>query len=244
MATEKSSDIRSTVCKFANKKIATLANDPYSSRVLQAIVKKDENFRAYCLTKINLCWDTLTNSVPAIFLLSSCLEHTSNKDRGFISIGRTLYKRCTKYNETMPKHLKRTLVSYLEYCDQKELDSFFELLDMKSNLIGRMDDKYMVYILNTFLTRQFEPSVSMLMLAIESNLLDLLATVHFPVITDRLFNNPLTPQKTRKDFSELIMKMLDNTIRTNSNILNTLSFQIQRKFIHTLYTSTSSEQLI
>lgn len=227
--------VRSALCRLAKVRFVSLVNDPCASRVLQALVRVDSTFCGACLSKISMNWNLLTNSVPAIFLFSACLEMTPNNSAVFKSIGKTLLKKCIQSTDVMPKYLKRVLVSYLEYCEEKELIDFYSLLDFDNNFIKRMGDKYMVYIFSVLLSRLHTQSINTFRHQVTHHIVELLSTVHFSYIIDRLYKHPLISKKIPQHISDHILQSLDTMVMAYGDDINREPKILKNQFIHTLY---------
>ena len=238
----KSKSIFIFALKTAKEEFVKFSNDQFGSRVLQALAIYDPNFRSSCLLSFRTHWNYLTNSVPSIFLLSICLEFTSKEDDSFQSIGKMLETQCAKFKDQVPKQIKKGLVTYLEHCDMNELNKFLNILNFKRNFIKRMDDKYMVYIFSVFISREFEPALNIIRHYIQTRMIALLSTAHFPYLIDRLLTDKWKDSQTDKgatlqtEISSLILSTIEAISNIEDLLCGSKRIYCERQYMHILST--------
>ena len=147
----KSQEILESVLEMVSRDFYNLTKDEFGSKLLQSLIKIDPTAAEFIIRRLFSNWKKLTFNTPAIFLLTACLRITQNTDPTFKMLGSSLVE-CARH-QFMPKYQKRVLVSYLEFCEESELDLFYEVFDFKNRLIHHFEDKYMVYIFRLLLKR-------------------------------------------------------------------------------------------
>jgi hypothetical protein len=127
-----------------------------STKVLQAVATLDSHYRIEFMQLFAQEWDNVVGWIWSNHLISMCLRYTHNSSPSFRAIGKILLNRSRTLIED--KYDKRVLASYMEYCDEKEMDLFFSILRFKNELPERCQDKYMVYIFRLLLRRGHKKS--------------------------------------------------------------------------------------
>ena len=158
---ERSEYLLESTILYARDHFSELAVQEFGSKLIQVLMRMRPDMREFVLQKICEGWKHLTRKTPAIFMVTSCLRISPNYERRFKMIGRSLYQQASQI--LMPKYQKRVLVSYLEYCEENELEDFYNLLDFENKLLELFDDKYMVYIFRILLKRGNQSSERILL---------------------------------------------------------------------------------
>jgi hypothetical protein len=127
-----------------------------STKVLQAVATLDSHYRTKFMQRFSQEWDNVVGWIWSNHLISMCLRYTHNSSPSFRAIGKILLSRSRTLIED--KYDKRVLASYMEYCDENEMDLFFSILRFKNELPERCQDKYMVYIFRLLLRRGHKKS--------------------------------------------------------------------------------------
>ena len=99
-------------------------------------------------------------------------------------IGKTLELQMARKRRS--RFDKRILVSYLQICPDHQLDSFY--LGFEGGLEKILADKYMLYLYNVFLNRDYEPAVSNLVsstLADPDSMFSLMGMTNFRYLLSR-----------------------------------------------------------
>ena len=98
--------------------------------------------------------------------------------------------------EKTSKQMKRVLVSFLDSCQDSDLERFYLILGLQSNIADKLGDKYMVYILLKFLSRGFHPAERDLIIALKTQLPAMVRSKNFKFMLDKLNQTDRSPIKT------------------------------------------------
>ena len=201
-------EIRKVATETVMKDVLRLAGNDHSSRVMQTLATYSKLLRTMCMKELSENWEFVLSRISTIFLLSVCLRYTENTNLEFLKIGITLRNHPSLLFEC--KNNKRVLVSYLEYCQEEEMEVFFKLLSFDKFFVKRMDDKYMVYIFSIFLSRIKEKAKCILMREITTQPSILLDSGNFRYLLFRVFNNNRL-KDIRDDIALSIFGVLEKT---------------------------------
>jgi len=192
---------RLTLARFVE-----MASNECSSRVMQFIAVQDEHYRKNCIELFVSNWKRVITHVASNYLLSVCLKHTDNSSDAFKSIGAALYSK--RHSLLEVKYDKRILVTYIEYCREPHLETFFNILRFNRQFVQRCDDKYMVYIFRLLLRRGHKQSERLLYLHLNTSLISCMATKYFETLLSEIFKDKKLHQQVRVYILQILVDQL------------------------------------
>ena len=191
----------STLARFVE-----MASNECSSRVMQFIAAQDEEYREKCIQLFVSNWKRVVIHVASNYLLTACLKHTDNSSAVFRSVGSAL---CSK-RHFLPevKYDKRILVTYVEFCDEQQLETFFKILNFSHQFLRRCDDKYMVYIFRLLLRRGHKESEQLLYHFLSTELVSCLSTKYFKSFLSDIFAEKRHLEQVKVTVKEILLGLL------------------------------------
>lgn len=174
-----SEELKEETIGYCKSHLDQLVGNEYSSRVMQVLVSRSNNFNMFVLEFFKSDLMKWMDKLSAIFLLSKCIKVYPDDVRyRFIRIemvGKLETILATKY-------FKRVLVTYIENCSGSETELVYSHLQIESKLILLLNDKYFVYIYLALLHRGFEPFIIKFIQAIQDSLHNMLSTDYFKLL--------------------------------------------------------------
>ena len=101
-----------------------------SSRVIQAIVKVDEYFRARIIKIVHKSWFEIISSQPAVYLACQCIRETDLS----VNLGWVFKKLMSNLQKLLAsKYQKKVLISFMNRCDESQnIQILSQLIDRVS----------------------------------------------------------------------------------------------------------------
>ena len=191
----------------------------FSSRVMQSQVEISASFRGYALERFNLRKDLWLKSIAALFVLSSCLKCETSTDH-FKSVKAFLLSNKPKFFSS--KYMKRAMVSVVESCPIEKLPGLFQDLNIRTNIIRYLDDKYMTYLLVAFIRRDFEPCIELICDLLAQELSNLLLKSYSKLFINKLLSIGKQPilRKLNKALLKMALSKLSHLTLPSSNPSN------------------------
>ncbi len=177
-------ELTNRATKFCTRKFAILVSNECASRILQRLVEESSDFRLFCLKRLSKNVSLWMKSVAGLFVLTACMRCSEEHEYRFVTD--ILLKDINKL--VLSKLMKRALVSVIEACTPSTLDIIYGLLNVRSDLIVFLEDKYMTYVLISFLRRDYVPAVNTLTQFITSNLKELISKSYFKLLANKIIS--------------------------------------------------------
>lgn len=173
----------------------SLADQEYSSRVMQLLIEASNSFRSFALKACEHNLDRVVEKISSVFLIAACIRTAKCEDEyRFLlnELSMNIKPWLTK------KYFKRILVSILQCCEQPTLQQVYKLLGLQTNILKFFEDKYSTYVVLTFAERGHQPSIDLLAQIIRHDHVALLEAEYF-----RFFISKLSKDKGGSILKEL-----------------------------------------
>ena len=160
-----------------------LANNEFSSRLLQTLIENSDNFRIYTLQACKRNLSRMIEKISCVFLIVAAIRATKCEDEYHFM-----------FSVLMPspkrwlgkKYYKRILVSILQTCSAKTLNKAYNLLEMSTNIISFFEEKYSTYILLAIIERGHKATVKKVCSMIQNNFNQLTRSKYFLLLASKL----------------------------------------------------------
>jgi len=189
--------LKSAVIRLACIHFDVLVINEFSSRVMQHLVENDLGFRIEALHQFAEKKDLWLKSIAALFVLSSCMRHSTPKEYAFV----VDFLLKSRPRLLASKFYKRATVSLVECLPEDRLHPVFEFISFAHSLHESLEDKYLTYVLIAFLRREHAPALELLCTAIEDDLASLLRCIYFKLLLNKLLSLGHTRLLHRLHFS-------------------------------------------
>ena len=151
LLTRRDSEVEEAVVSYCKRYFRELAQNEYSSRVMQRLVEKDGKFREFCLNQFRVDLEAFTIGLAPVYLVQSALKNAESESERNI-VRNFIKNNADTWNEN--KFFKKILLSYLETCPEKMLDYYYSKLKVEQNLPAFFKDKYSIFILLKLIGRR------------------------------------------------------------------------------------------
>ena len=190
LLTRRDSEIEQSVISYCKLHFQELAQNEYSSRVMQRLVEKDSKFREFCLSEFRVNLEAYTNGLAPVYLVQSALKNTeSEKERNIVKS--YIRHNADTWNEN--KFFKKILLSYLEGSPEVMLDYYYSKLKVEQNLPAFFKDKYSIFILLKLIGRRPRESREELWTQFRKHLLSILSQNFFGFFVGCLMKSEFMP---------------------------------------------------
>ena len=190
LLTRRDSEIEQTVISYCKLFFRELAQNEYSSRVMQRLVEKDCKFREFCLSQFRVELEAFTIGLAPVYLVQSALKNAaSEKERNILK--NFIIENADTWNEN--KFFKKILLSYLEGCPEVMLDYYYSKLKVEQNLPAFFKDKYSIFILLKLIGRRPHESREALWTQFRKHLLSILSQNFFGFFVGCLMKSEFMP---------------------------------------------------
>lgn len=151
--------------RFCQSNFLLLANNEYSSRVMQRLMELSPSFRIFAMKsfRYNLC--SFTEGVAAGFLVSAGILKAHSEEERDIFTHSIQKQTMTQLLEN--KYFKKILVTYIASCSEARLDAIFESLGIEDSIFSFLQDKHSCFVIMKFLERKHKQTASALLRSIQ-----------------------------------------------------------------------------
>ena len=133
-----------------------LANDEYSSRIMQRLIELSPTFRRFAMLTFKSDLELYTKGVAAGFLVSAGVLHSQNEEERDVIMNHI--KKGSPHKILENKYFKKILVTYLTVCSSEKLDKLFSWLRFDKGIRYFLQDKHSCFILVKYLERHHHKS--------------------------------------------------------------------------------------
>ena len=162
---------------YCQSNFVLLANNEYSSRVMQRLMELSAPFRIFAMKSFRYNLSSFTEGVAAGFLVSAGIlkAHTEEeRDIFTFSISKEIPTQLLEN-----KYFKKILVTYLACCSEERLDVIFELLGVEDSIISFLQDKHSCFVIMKFLERKHRQTASALFRSIQYSPIEAISAKFF-----------------------------------------------------------------
>lgn len=205
---EKDIIVREATEVICRDNFGELCTDQYASRVIQTLIETSESFRVFATGYFREHAWTLIESMPAVYLFVTVIK--CSKADSEIRFVRDMI--ASNYSDVLEgKYMKRIAVSYLIKVKEESLPELFLLFKLKKklSLVKLFNDKFLPYVLLTFICRGYSPAIGLLAFYIENNLKQLLKTKHFMFIIMKAFSVESIGDKSHEHNTQVVDTLVD-----------------------------------
>ena len=150
---------------ICTKHFIKLAESEFASRVMQSLAEHSDEFRHFCHDQFKNRPKCLQSHISAVFLAASAIR--SSKNQAEFIFYRQMLER--KPRLLGCKYYKRIIVSYIEKCDNEELERMYRNLCIRGQVTKLLEDKYYAYIILMLVERDSPSMLSELKKEFSSN---------------------------------------------------------------------------
>lgn len=165
------------------KSFRKFAVHEFASRILQELVRVNDEFRREILSAFKNDHDLWLKNIASLFLLSTCMDSSTNhEDYNFV-------KACLlrDRNELFSDGSKmRALVSLIGVCSSSELDDIFDFLYRDRCLGDDFDVKPQTYFILAFIRREYQPILEGLKKVLQGKLTSLVTKPYFKLLMNKI----------------------------------------------------------
>lgn len=153
------------VSSYCKAHFLELANNEFSSRIMQRLIEQSQDFRKYSMSCFKLNLEPYLQCVAAGFLVSSGIVRSQSElERDIISD----YLRSNPSTWIENKYFKKIVVTYLDKCSEEKMNAFFVLLNIEDSILSYLQDKHSCFILLKFLERGHIETTTLLINSIKN----------------------------------------------------------------------------
>lgn len=205
---EKDQKVREAAEDFCMEDFGSLCQDQYASRVIQCLIETSEYFRVFSTDFFREHVWSLIDSMPSIYLFVTIIK--CSKDDQEIDFVRNMIAKDYK-SVIESKYMKRIVVSYLIKVQEEKLAELFLLFKLKRklNFVKLFNDKFLPYVLLTFICRSFSPAVDLLQYYIQNNFKQLLKTKHFMFVIMKVMTIDSISDKSHMHNCQIVDSLAD-----------------------------------
>ncbi len=177
-------ELSNRIQHLCTNKFNILVIDECASRVIQRLVQYNDSFKEFCLNQFQQNKSLWLKHIEGLFVLATCMKFSDLSEYQFVID--VVFKNTR--NLTKSKTMKRVMVSIIEACQDDYLDYIYSILEVESNLIRYLRDKYMTYILIAFLRREYSPVTALVARLIASQLKEMFSKTYFKLLANKLLS--------------------------------------------------------
>ena len=187
IAAKRSPRIMERIENYCLSRLLELLNDEFASRVMQTIAEISPVFRKKILDWAGLNLGLLMETLPAVFALTAAISSTQSPGE-FACIRSEILSQSAR-NYIKNRYFKRILMSFLEKCDESDIDRACKIYSIDKQLLAYLNDKFGAFIVVAIIRRGHRRVIDLFLKYLNSNMLDLYGTKFFKFLFFRLIRD-------------------------------------------------------
>lgn len=145
--------------QFAEATFPKSATNEFVSRIMQACVELDPEFRVWILHKSPHHFEILSNSAASMILIQLCIKRSESESE-YLFIVKLLQNDPHFWQQQ--KYFQRILVPLVHVCSEPVLNILFDKLNLQTAVNEFLQRKYSTYIVVTMISRGFQKMIEAL----------------------------------------------------------------------------------
>jgi hypothetical protein len=199
------------------------------SRVMQVLVLYRPQFRLSVLRWFLSQLETLQESVPLVFLLSSAIQATNHSKQEMKLLRGILFSPKSN-NLRKFKFFKPLIASFIDKCTGRDLDKVFRFFNIGPQFDLLLNDRFGALVLDSLLIRGHEETISLMLTRLAGSLPSLITAKYFKALIHRLAYS-----QTSEDLKRSMLKEL---ARGNPNGLKEVTSSTEKCYFITYIVSS------